>query len=299
MGLWFATAVYGLVFGAILAIAALGFNLQFGVTNYANFAYGPMLTVAAFMAYVFNVAPLHLEFWLSEVLAVIATAIFSLLIGKYLFTPFFQRRPQLLFGLTVTFSTAIILDSILVGIWGSYVREMNAPSGALKVHVLGTLRLTNLDIAFGILAILVFAVTALFLGRTKVGKSMRAMSDNEALAKVCGLRTARITSITWLLTGAMAGVAGLADQLYLHSFDPTMGDQLFYLLVAAVIFGGIGSPVGAIVGALVIGLVSQLSVLVVGEAYSTVSIFVVLVLLILARPNGIIRPRSRSVFTTA
>ena len=75
--------------------------------------------------------------------------------------------------------------------------------------------------------------------------------------------------------------------------------QLFYLLVVAVVFGGIGSPLGAVVGALVIGLVSQLSVLVVGEAYSTVSVFVVLVVLMLARPNGIIRTRGRSVFTTA
>lgn len=299
MGLWGATAVYGLIFGAILAIAALGFNLQFGVTNYANFSYGPLLTFAAYAAYVFNVAPLHLEFWLSEVLAVAAASLASLLIGKYLFTPFFHRRPQLLFGLTVTFSTAIILDSVLVGIWGSYVREMNPPAGALTVYSLGELKLTNLDIAFVVLALAVFAVIHLVLTRTQLGKSMRAISDNGMLATVCGLRTGRITSITWAMTGAMAGIAGVADQLYVHSFDPTMGDQLFYLLVAAVIFGGIGSPLGAIVGALVIGLVSQLSVLVVGEAYSTVSVFVVLVILMLARPNGILRTRGRSVFTTA
>lgn len=299
MGAWFASTVYGLIFGAILAIAALGFNLQFGVTNYANFSYGPMLTLAAYAAYVFNVAPLHLDFWVSEVLAVIATAAASLLIGKYLFTPFFRRRPQLLFGLAVTFSTSIILDSIYVGIWGSYVRNMDPPAGSLTVYTIGSVRLTNLDIALVVLAIIVFALVYLILGRTHLGKSMRAMSDNETLSMVCGLPTARITSITWALTGAVAGIAGLADQLYVHSFDPTMGDQLFYLLVAAVIFGGIGSPLGAVVGAIVIGLVSQLSVLVVGEAYSTVSIFVVLVVLIMIRPNGVIRPRARSVFTTA
>jgi branched-subunit amino acid ABC-type transport system permease component len=299
MGLWLASAVYGLIFGAILAIAALGFNLQFGVTNYANFSYGPMLTFAAYAAYVLHVAPLHLEFWVSEVLAVVATAIASWIIGNYLFTPFFRRRPQLLFGLAVTFSTAIILDSVFVGIWGSYVKNLNGPTGALTVYSLGTLRLTNLDIAFVVLAVLVFAATALVLNRTRLGKSMRAVSDNGTLATVCGLPTARITAITWALTGALAGIAGLAYQQYVHSFDPTMGDQLFYLLVAAVVFGGIGSPLGAVVGALVIGLVSQLSVLVVGEAYSTVSIFVVLVVLMLARPNGIIRTRGRSVFATA
>jgi branched-subunit amino acid ABC-type transport system permease component len=299
MGLWLASTVYGLIFGAILAIAALGFNLQFGVTNYANFSYGPILTFAAYSAYVLHVEPLHLGFWASEVLAVVATAIASWILGQYLFTPFFRRRPQLLFGLTVTFSTAIILDSIFVGIWGSYVKNLDAPAGALSVHRLGTLRLTNLDIAFAVLAVLVFAATHLILSRTRLGRSMRAMSDNGTLATVCGLPTARITAITWAMTGAIAGIAGLADQLYVHSFDPTMGDQLFYLLVVAVVFGGIGSPLGAVVGALVIGLVSQLSVLVVGEAYSTVSVFVVLVVLMLARPNGIIRTRGRSVFTTA
>jgi branched-subunit amino acid ABC-type transport system permease component len=223
----------------------------------------------------------------------------SFLIGQFVFTPFFKRRPQLLFGLAVTFSVAVIMDSMYTGIWGSYVHEVNPPAGALDVHRIGSVYLTNLDLSFVALAILVCLVTWVTLSFTKLGRSMRAMSDNTDLARVCGLPTTRITALTWIITGAIAGIAGVAYQLQVHSFDPTMGDQVFYLMVAAVIFGGIGRPFGAVLGALVIGLVSQLSVLVVGEAYSTVSVFVVLVVLMLARPDGVFGPRARSVFTTA
>jgi branched-subunit amino acid ABC-type transport system permease component len=299
VGLWVASSVYGLIAGATLAIAALGFNLQFGVVNYANFAYGPFLTFAAYMAYTFSGSVFHFGFWGGEASGVVATAAMSFLIGQFVFTPFFKRRPQLLFGLAVTFSVAVIMDSMYTGIWGSYVHEVNPPAGALDVHRIGSVYLTNLDLSFVALAILVCLVTWVTLSFTKLGRSMRAMSDNTDLARVCGLPTTRITALTWIITGAIAGIAGVAYQLQVHSFDPTMGDQVFYLMVAAVIFGGIGRPFGAVLGALVIGLVSQLSVLVVGEAYSTVSVFVVLVVLMLARPDGVFGPRARSVFTTA
>ncbi len=299
MSLVASAAVYGLIAGSILAIAALGFNLQFGVTNYANFAYGPFLTVAAYSVFVLNDSPFHIGFWPAEIGAVLVTGLASFLIGQFLFTPFFKRRPQLLFGLTVTFSTAIILDSVIVGIWGSYVNVVTYPAGALDVHTFGSLHLTTLDFAFVLIAVVVFGTTHVLLNFTRLGRTMRAMSDNDDLAVACGLPTTRITALTWGITGVLAGIAGVSYQLEVRSFDPTMGDQVFYLLVAAVIFGGIGRPFGSIVGALAIGLVSQLSVLVVGEAYSTFAIFVVLVVLMLTRPDGIFGARARSVFATA
>lgn len=291
--------LYGLVAGAILAIAALGFNLQFGVTNYANFAYAPFLTVAAYAQFTLATGPLHLNFWIAEVGAVLATALLSFLVGHFVFTPFFRRRPQLLFGLAVTFSVGIMLDALIVGIFGSYVQDVTYPAGALAVHSIAGVRLTNLDFAFVIVAGAILLITHLLLRYTSLGRTMRAMSDNESLAVVCGLPTQRTTAITWALTGALAGVAGLAYQLQLSSFDPTMGDQVFYVLVAAVVFGGIGRPLGAVVGAVVVGLVSQLSVLVVGEAYSTVSIFIVLVVVMLVRPDGLFGTTGRSVFAQA
>lgn len=299
MSLAISSIVFGLIAGAILAVAALGFNLQFGVTNYANFAYGPFLTFAAYSVYFFGQSPLHIGFWPAEIGGVLATGLMSLLIGQFLFTPFFKRRPQLLFGLTVTFSVAVILDSIFVGIWGSYVNVAQYPPGALDVHNIGGIRLTDLDFTFVGMAVVIFLATHLLLNYTRIGRMMRAMSDNEALAIACGLPTGRVTAITWAVTGMLAGVAGVAYQLQVRSFDPTMGDQVFYVLVAAVVFGGIGRPFGSIVGALAIGLVSQVSVLLVGEAYSTVAIFVVLIGLMLVRPDGVFGPRARSVFATA
>jgi branched-chain amino acid transport system permease protein len=299
MDLLISAIVYGIITGSVLAVGALGFNLQFGVTNYANFAYGPFLTFAAYMVFVLNGEPFQIGFWPAEVGAVLATGLLSFLIGNFVFTPFFKRRPQLLFGLAVTFSMAIIIDGVIDAIWGSYVHEVAYPVGALTVHRLGNLSVTNLDIAFVGLAVLVFGATHLLLRYTRLGRMLRAMSDNEQLAIACGIRTRRMTAITWALTGVLAGIAGVAYELEIRSFDPTLGDNVFYILVAAVIFGGIGRPFGSIVGAVAMGIVSQVGVLIVGEAYSTVSIFVVLVALMLVRPDGVFGARARSVFATA
>lgn len=295
MNLLIPALVYGVVDGSLLAVAALGFTLQFGVTNYINFAYAAFLTLSAYMAYTAESA-LHVNFWFAALFAVIFTGAASFLVGQYLFSPFFRKRPQLLYGLTVTFAGSMILENLLLGIWGSYLHEAQYPAGALAEHSLFGVNVTTFDIALVVLAAVVFVGVHMLLNHTKTGHAMRAVADNRELAQTCGLRVNRLVGIAWLGTGLIAGVSGIAAALYSNSFDPTLGDQYFYLIVAAVILGGIGRPYGALLGALVVGIVGQLAALTLGIAYAPVCIFGLLVLLMLVRPDGIFGASGRSVF---
>lgn len=289
----------GIVDAAILAPACLGFSLQFGITNYVNFAYGEAMTFAAFMAWVFGVDKFHLSFVPNLLVASFATAVFSLLIGAFLYTPFYNRRPQLLYLLVLTFATALILASAYVVVWGEQPHVLTYPAGADTRLYIGPFLVTNLELIFVAIAIAILVAVYALLHYTRLGKIMRAMSDDRSLATVCGLPINFVSNATWFITGFLGGVAGVVLGLHSYGFDTTLGDSFVYLVFAAVIIGGIGRSTGAVVGALIIGLVFELSSLIVGSALTPVAVFAALVLIMLFRPEGLLGATGRSAFSQA
>lgn len=290
----------GILDGAILAPACVGFTLQFGVTNYVNFAYGSLLTFAAFMFWTFNTNPsIHLDLWAAALAALMLTALVSALLGGIVYTAYFRRRPQLLYALVLTFAVGLILDSLWKAIWGSELHQVTYPANSSAVHIVGPFLITNLYIVYIAISLASLGAVFALLRYTKLGKTMRAMSDDRSLAMVCGLPVVRTTNSTWALTGFLGGVAGVVLALQSHGFDQTIGGSFIYLVFAAVILGGIGRPYGAALGALIIGLVFQLSTLVVGTALAPVAVFAVLVLMMLLRPEGLFGSTGRSAFSTA
>ena len=129
----------------------------------------------------------------------------------------------------------------------------------------------------------------LLLSRTKLGKAMRAMSDNQDLALVSGIDNDRITTFTWLVSGFLAGLAGAALALDTTSFQPLFGNEFLFVVFSAMILGGVGSPYGAMLGALVIGLVTEMSAVVLSSAFKDDIAFAVLILILLLRPQGLMR----------
>jgi branched-subunit amino acid ABC-type transport system permease component len=291
----------GVVDAALLAPAAVGLTMQFGITNYVNFAFGAFLTLSAFAFWELNAGPwFHLGLWEAGFLAAGVTSLASVCVGSVVYGPFFRRRPQLLFMLVLTFVISLMLDSGMAAIWGgrseyqlSYPGDWDAP------HNFGPIALSILDVAFIVISVASMAGTYAFLRFTLAGKIMRAISDDRALAQVCGLPIGRTTNITWLLTGFLAGIAGDILALNAHGFDTGLGDSFIYLVFAAVVFGGIGRSYGALVGAVVIGLVFQLSSLVVESALTPVAVFVVLVAVMMLRPNGLFGSTGRSAFAAS
>jgi branched-subunit amino acid ABC-type transport system permease component len=292
-------AGFGLIDGAILAVAALGFTLQFGVTNAVNFAYGEFITFGAFGVVLVNGLGVHTNFWETVVIGAVSGAVLSVVIGQFVYAPFLKRRPEILFSLVLTFGMSLILVNAYIAIWGSGFRVLEPisyPTGDADVHQIGPFIVTTLQLWFLLLAVIFLLIAYLLLNYTRLGRSMRAISDNRALAIVCGLNLRRITTYTWLITGALAGAAGVVQALQAHSFQPSLGDTFVYLVFASVVIGGIGRPLGAVLGAVIIGLVTQLAVPIVGAAVSPVAVFVVLVALMIFRPSGLFGSTGRSAF---
>jgi branched-subunit amino acid ABC-type transport system permease component len=289
----------GVVDAAILAPACLGFSLQFGITNYVNFAYGGAMTFASFMAWTFGASKFHLGFVQYILVAALLTGAASFLIGVFLYTPFYNRRPQLLYLLVLTFATGLILDSLYVVIWGEAPHVLAYPAGADITHYIGPFLVTNLELIFIAVSIVILAAVYALLQYTALGKIMRAMADDRSLAVVCGLPINFVSNTTWFITGFLAGIAGVVLGLHSYGFDTTLGDGFVYLVFAAVIIGGIGRSLGAVVGAVIIGLVFELSSLIVGSALTPVAVFACLVVIMLFRPEGLLGATGRSAFSRA
>lgn len=274
------------MFGAVLAIASIAFNLQFSVTNYFNFAYGELLTFGAMSALAVNTELFHLNVWVALLIGGVATGLLSIGLNRLVFNPFVRRRPQLLFALVVTFAVSLILNNIFIIIWGTDFHELSYPASVN--HHWGALQISTNQILYFVIAVFCMIGLHLILNYTKLGRSMRAMSDDLSLASVCGINIDRITGLTWAITGLLAGVAGVLLAMQTHTFGTAIGDNYEYLVFSAVILGGIGKAYGALIGGFVLGLATQLSALVIPAGLSPVLAFAVLVGIMLFRPQGLL-----------
>lgn len=282
--------VFGIITASVLAIASIGLTLQFGVTNFVNFAYGELLTFGAYFAWVFNVQ-LHMNIWFSMLLSALAVSIVSYLINRTVIQPFVRRKAALLILLVVTIGLQLFLENGIQAIWGTDFYKYNTSVGSL-LH-LGSVVITVQQIFIVVIALLLMAGVHALLRYTKLGKAMRAMSDDPELARVSGINVKFVTDLTWLISGLLAGAAGVILAINTTSFTPALGSAFLFVIFAAVICGGIGNPYGAIAGATIIGLAMEISASYIDSAYKTVIAFAILIIVLLIRPSGIIRSRGR------
>jgi branched-subunit amino acid ABC-type transport system permease component len=286
VNLFWLSVGFGFVTASVLAIAAVGLSLQFGITNYVNFAYGDFMALGGFFAYVVNNEVIHLDIWIALVIGSLAMGLLAVILNRLILDPFARRFNTPHYVLIVTFGLSLIMLNSEYSIWGAQVRFFNMPiTVAMRI---GPLRLTkNQLIVMGIAAALMLAVHTM-LKTTRLGKSMRAMSDNTTLAMTSGIDTKRITTITWFLSGTLAGVAGTVLGISEGNLTPASGELFLFVIFAAVILGGIGSIYGAMGGALLIGLATEISAAFINPAYKLDIAFVILILTLLIRPSGLI-----------
>ncbi|MGH9107575.1 MAG: branched-chain amino acid ABC transporter permease [Acidimicrobiales bacterium] len=276
---------FGLITASILAIASVGLTLQFGVTNYVNFAYGDFMSLGGYLSWKFNTA-LDLNIWVAMVCGAVCMGFVGVLIDRFILSPFTRRFSNLFYVLIVTFGLSLVLLSLIQAIFTPNFQQLNiAPENPLH---LGPFLLTPSQVAiFGIGVVAMIAVHFL-LTRTRLGKAMRAMSDNTSLAMVSGIDTRMVTTVTWFITGCLAGLAGTVLAINLGSITPAFGETYLFVIFAAVILGGIGKPYGAMAGALVMGLATEVSASFINSAYKLDVAFAILVIVLLVRPQGIV-----------
>jgi len=277
---------FGLITASVLALAAVGLSLQFGVTNYINFAYGEFLTLGAYLAWTLSHG-LGLNIWLSVGLATLVTGGFAVLLNHVLLKPFTEKGVPLRFLLVVTFGLSLFLSNLILALWGPNFKSLDLPRES--PFAVGPLLFTTSQLTIIGIAVAAMAAVHMLLTRTEIGKAMRAMSDSVDLAQVSGIDTNRITSFTWLLSGCLAGLAGIVLVVNITSFQPSVGGEFLFVIFAAVILGGVGSPYGAMLGALIIGLATEMSAIIINSAYKNDVAFGLLILTLLMRPQGIIR----------
>jgi branched-subunit amino acid ABC-type transport system permease component len=276
---------FGLVIASVLALSAVGLSLQFGITNYINFAYGDLMAIGAYIAWALNTGGLHLNIWAATVVAGVVVAVLAVLLNRFLLAPFARKFQKPFYILIVTFGLSLILLNLVSAIWGTEVQHYNIPN-TLPLHIGPFLLTVDQLIAIGIAVGAMLAVH-LMLTRTRIGKSMRAMSDNTSLAMSSGIDTRRITTITWLLSGFLAGVSGTVLGITQASITPGAGEGFLFVIFAAVIVGGVGSIYGAMVGAVIVGLATEISALYINPSYKLDVAFVLLILALLFRPSGL------------
>jgi branched-chain amino acid transport system permease protein/neutral amino acid transport system permease protein len=276
---------FGIVTTSILALAAVGFTLQFSVTGVMNLAFGNLMTLAAYMAWLANTG-LHWNLWASAVAGMVALAVASALMNRLLLQPFIRKRTDLFALLIVTFAFGLILQNALQAIFGHGFQSYEYPPSPAVIALGMTFTVNQLIIVA--LSIIVMALVHGLLRYTRVGKAMRAMADDPALARACGIPVGRITNLAWLISGALAGLAGFVLVLNTATFSPSTGEGFLLAIVAAAVLGGVGRPYGAMLGALAVGLVTETSVIVIPAEDKSVAAFVILILVLLWRPQGII-----------
>jgi branched-subunit amino acid ABC-type transport system permease component len=275
---------FGLVTASILAIAGVGFTLQFGVTNILNLAYGDIMTAAAFVAYLVTSAGLSV--WLALVTGAAFGSVFSVLLNRCIYTPFVRRGTRLFGMIIVTIAVSLIVQNGLLAIFGAGFFSLKMPRPS-SVHIAGMV-FTTVQLAIIAIAVVAMLLIHLLLRYTKLGKAMRATAADPDLARNCGIATDRVIDLAWAISGALCGLAGVILVMNVTAFTDTTGAQFLIPIVAVAVLGGIGQPYGAMLGALVIGITTEVAAAIFNPEYKDVVAFVILVIVLLARPQGIL-----------
>jgi branched-subunit amino acid ABC-type transport system permease component len=278
------TLGFGIQTASVLAIAAVGFTVQFGVTNVLNLAYGDVMTASAFAAYALS--GVGVGGWWSLLIGGLFGALFSLALNHFLYTPFIRRGASLFVMIIVTISVGLITQNLLQAIWGSNFFSLHLSPGA-TIHPLGMV-FTVSQLYIVLVAVACLLAFHGLLSTTKLGKAMRATAADPELARNSGIDTRRITSLAWMLSGFLCGLAGVALTLEIGSFDAGTGGALLVPIIAAAVLGGVGHPYGAMLGALVIGIATEFAATIISPTYKDAVAFAVLIVMLLVRPQGLL-----------
>lgn len=280
----------GILFGLMIALGALGLNLVYGTTGLTNFAHGELLTLGAFTALLFNMAGLNII--IAAPLAVVVCAfLFGWGQNKILWKPLRRRKTGLIAAMIVSIGLAIVLRYSIALFFGSspetYLQYAGQPGIAI-----GPFNTTPKALILGALAVVALVATVLWVQRSRIGKAMRAVSDNPALASATGIDVEKVISVVWIVAAGLAAFAGIYLGMTQNSIW-NMGQRILLVLFAAVILGGLGTVYGAIVGALVVGVFIQLTTLVIPTELKTVGALFLMIIILLIRPQGLLGRRER------
>ncbi len=276
--------VNGVAVGSIIALAAAGLTLIYGILRLSNFAHGDFMTLGAYVTWLANISGVNI--WLSIVVGAVGTVLAMLLCEQLLWKPMRNRRATSTTLVIISIGLSLFIRNGIILIWGGSNQSYALPVVS-ALDIMGLRVPQNQLIVMG-LAVLAIVGLHFLLQNTKVGKAMRAVADDIDLARVSGINVERVVLWTWVIAGTLTAVGGAMYGL-VTGVRPNMGWFLILPMFASVILGGIGNPYGAIAGALVIGIAQEVSVPWLGSQYKLAVALIIMVLVLLIRPQGLFK----------
>ena len=319
--------VTGVVTGSVFALGAIGLTLIYGVLKFGHFAHGDGMMLSAYLAFLLlsgtiigtredtELLPVHASdlpgaetpIWdfsfgygllIAMLLAAAITAALLVGLDRLIYRPLRRRGSGIVIYSIASLGVALVMRSLMFIFWGAggrfYTRGFRS-----AVELPFDIRVLNDQLFIFGAACLLAGMVYLLLYRTKLGKAMRAMADNAELARISGINTEQVVVWTWVIAGVLLAVSGVMLALQAQ-LDPQLGFIVLLPLFAAAILGGIGSPQGALVGGLVVGMVQEVAVTLnmdfiregfPGPGYKFAIAFIVLVIILLVRPRGLFGAR--------
>lgn len=276
--------INGLIAGSIYALVASGFSIIYSTCKFVHFAHGTTVIFAGYFLYYFY-SLLGLDFYLACLLTLIATIILGLLTNYFVYRPLRRRKASPSILLIASVALLILFESLIQILFGADVKTIGFIETSKGIAI-GTGLITPLQIVIVLVAIALFIFLTIFMKKTKIGKAMRAVSDNKNVAEIVGISAEKIYTWSFAISSAIAAIAGILIALE-QNLEPSMGTGLMVKGFAGAIIGGIGSIPGAVVGSYFLGLVENFGIWFLPSGYKDAIAFVILFIFLLIRPNGI------------
>ena len=278
------TLISGLSLGSIYALIALGYTMVYGIAKMLNFAHGDIIMVGAY-AVIVAVMQLSLPPVIAILISIIVCAVLGVVIERLAYKPLRQAQP--LTVMITAIGVSYLLQNVALLIFGS---EQKAFPTILKLPAikLGQVTIDGITlVTLGVTAIIMIALT-LFINKTKLGKAMRAVSEDKEAAGLMGISTNRTITITFAIGSALAAVASIFYGATYVYIKPTTGAMPGIKAFTAAVFGGIGSIPGAMLGGVLLGLIEQFSKTYISTLWADAIVFGVLVLVLVVKPTGLL-----------
>ena len=285
MDIFLQLVINSLIAGAIYSLIACGFSLIYSTNKFIHFAHGGVIVASSYIFYsLFSL--LRLEFYLSCILAIILAGLLGYLINLIIYETFRKRKASNSILLIASLGVLILLESLMLIFFGANVQTIDYITNTQGLSFYGAI-ITPLQIIIIISSIILFIFFYFFMKNTRIGKAMRAVSDNAEVAEIVGISAKKIYAWSFVIGSMVAGVAAILISLE-QNIEPSMGTGLMIKGFTAAVIGGLGSVPGAILGAFLLGFAENFGIWYLPSGYKDAIAFVLLFLFLLFRPNGIL-----------
>jgi branched-chain amino acid transport system permease protein len=282
--------INGVNFGLMLALASIGLSLIYGTTGISNFAHAEMVTFGALASLI--LVGIGAPLWIALIGAVALSALFGWGMDSALWAPLRRRNTGLVQLMIVSIGLSLAVRYTYQLIIGGGTEQLPGADSP-KLQLFGSISLSWIDLASMAISVLLLAAFAWWLLRTRIGKATRAISDNPSLAAASGINVDSVVRVVWIVGSALAGFSGILWAFFRPGIRWDMGGQILLLMFAATTLGGLGTAWGALIGSIIVGILVETSTLVIPSDLKYVGALVILIVILLFRPQGIMGRKER------